>query len=82
MSQFHFNLIFVSVLTTNCQLIKNFFPDYFVIPDISTRTMIGEGEKSDALYILSMSNVNATNLTNSLQPTSVLAFMNNVSACV
>ena len=29
--QFHFNLIFISALTIDCQLTVHFFPDYFVI---------------------------------------------------
>ena len=57
----------------------NFFPDYFVIQDINTKMMISSGEKNDALYILSASNVNAPSLTGS---ESVSAFVNNVSARV
>lgn len=64
--QLHFNLIFVSALTTDCKFIMNFFLDYFIIQNLSTKETIGRGEKRGILYILSTSKVNSTSLTDSL----------------
>ncbi|XP_068647970.1 uncharacterized protein [Aristolochia californica] len=50
--QFKFNLIFVSALVTASGLIVSFFPDCFVIQDLSTQWTIGKGDKIQDLYVL------------------------------
>ncbi|KAJ0097721.1 hypothetical protein Patl1_29149 [Pistacia atlantica] len=48
--QFKFNLI--SPCFSNWISYKSFLPDYFVIQDLSTKRMIGRGDKVQDLYIL------------------------------
>ena len=47
--EFSFNLIFASKLTCthNCSI--SFFPDYYLIQDLSTKWVIGRGRKSRVL---------------------------------
>ena len=53
LSQFSFNLIFVSKFTHTLNYsISFFFPDYCLIQDLSTKWVIGRGRKSGGLYIL------------------------------
>ncbi|KAJ0078062.1 hypothetical protein Patl1_37338 [Pistacia atlantica] len=68
--QFKFNLISVSALVTGSALTVSFLPDCFVIQDLSTKRMIGRGDKVQDLYIL---NVRCLNSNSN-------AFVNNVSA--
>ena len=55
--QFKFNLNSVSALATDCKLTIHFFPNYFVIQDLTTKMMIGKGDKHDALYVLDTSTI-------------------------
>ena len=71
--QFQFNLISVSILTTDSQLNVNFFPDYFVIQDINTKMMSGKGDKHDALYVLQASDLNNSSPASSTFANTVLA---------
>ena len=50
--QFSFTLFFVSKLTCtlNCNIL--FFPNYYLIQDLSTKRIIGKGCESGGLYIL------------------------------
>ncbi|XP_068655247.1 uncharacterized protein [Aristolochia californica] len=50
--QFKFNLISVSALVTASALTVSFFPDCFVIQDLSTQRTIGKGDKVQDLYVL------------------------------
>ncbi|KAL5556239.1 hypothetical protein UlMin_038475 [Ulmus minor] len=68
--QFKFNLISVSALVTGSGLTVSFLPDCFVIQDLSTKKMIGRGDKVQDLYILNVHCLNSISH----------AFVNNVSA--
>ena len=46
LSQFSFNLIYVSKLTRTLNCNISFFPDHFLIQDLSTKRIIGQGRKS------------------------------------
>lgn len=52
--QFKFNLLSVSSLTTDSELIVHFHHDLFFIQEISTKQMIGKGERLGDLYILDL----------------------------
>ena len=50
--QFSFNLISVSKLTRTLNCNISFFPDHYLIQDLSTKRIIGQGCESRGLYIL------------------------------
>ena len=50
--QFSFNLIYVSKLTCTFNCGISFFPDRYLIKDLSTKQIIGRGRESGGLYIL------------------------------
>ena len=50
--QFSFNLIYVSKLTHTINCSISFFPNYYLIQDLSTKRIIGRRRKSEGLYIL------------------------------
>ena len=52
LSQFSFNLIFVSKLTRTLNCSISFFPNHCLIQDLSTKWIIGQGSESGGLYIL------------------------------
>ncbi|XP_031280999.1 uncharacterized protein LOC116139474 [Pistacia vera] len=52
--QFKFNLISVSALVIGSALTVSFLPNCFVIQDLSTKRMIGRGDKVQDLYILNL----------------------------
>ena len=58
-SQFHFNLLSVSALVVDSNLIVSFFPDYFLIQDQQNKKMIGKGDRREGLYVLHTNNVQA-----------------------
>ena len=49
---FKFNLVSVSALTINSDLVLLFLNDGFVIQDMSSKMMIGKGKRQDGLYVL------------------------------
>ena len=50
--QIHFNLLFVSALTTDSSLDIHFIHDHFIIQDPHHKKMIGRGNKQNDLYTL------------------------------
>ena len=52
LSQFSFNLIYVSKLTCTLNCSISFFLDYCLIQDLSTKQIIGRGRESMGLYVL------------------------------
>ncbi|XP_073120340.1 uncharacterized protein [Henckelia pumila] len=49
---FKFNLFSISALTHDPSLSVVFFPDYFLVQDITHMTMIVKGKRLDSLYVL------------------------------
>ena len=52
LSQFSFNLIYVSKLTRTLNCSISFFLNYCLIQDLSTKRVISRGRESGGLYIL------------------------------
>lgn len=50
--QFKFNLLSVSALTGDSQLVVHFHHSYFIIQEVRTNMMIGRGDRIGDLYIL------------------------------
>ncbi|CAA0822624.1 Unknown protein [Striga hermonthica] len=48
---FAFNLLSVSKLTKSLYYSVSFFPNHFIVQDLSTKQILGEGRESDGLYI-------------------------------
>ncbi|KAK0588496.1 hypothetical protein LWI29_001655 [Acer saccharum] len=67
--QFKFNLLSVSALTNGSQLTVNFLHNCFIIQDLSSKRMIGKGEKFEDLYVLDAATLNSVSTT----------YVNNVS---
>ncbi|KAK0593195.1 hypothetical protein LWI29_032697 [Acer saccharum] len=57
--QFKFNLISVSALVIGTGLIVSFLPECFVIQDLSTKRMIGRGDRVQDLYVLDVHCLNS-----------------------
>lgn len=65
--QFNCNLLSISALIKNTDLIVSFFENHFIIQDPTTKKMIGKGERLQDLYILQMN----TKIKNTITPVSV-----------
>ena len=52
LSQFSFNLIYVSKLTCTLNCDISYFPNYCMIQDLSTKRVLGKGRESGGFYIL------------------------------
>nr|GEW25963.1 Gag-Pol polyprotein [Tanacetum cinerariifolium] len=49
--KFLFNLLPVSIITSNLQCSFKFYPEYCVFKDLETKNIIGRGRKCDCLYV-------------------------------